>query len=971
MGADRRFVKGCGLLLVRRELCSQPLTHRPLRRIFRKNHMEHFKLEIFDMEGTGSKFAAFDKDSSITILEVSEIFGSGDVWSHSFTLNVRANAHIIGTAGAVHGSYVHDQLDGRKARLWVEGIALFLGYVRLDDTVEVDEDGNIDISFEGGRKTFDSMISGAKANQVPMMSDVQIGMALWRKRWVRHRIGVHIVATAEYTTPAGHTAQYNMEGQAKSGSADSVLVELDGENENTPLQEYPRMVYPKGTFTDVSGHTASVNFLNTDHPYDSTHPYCNIDLCYQRYGYEKKNADGSIIQDYSQEPEAQRGYEVMPASRVNSAPCFFVIYWIRALMQHLGIFIEENQMEEVEDLKRLFFVNTKCAYVEPSYIRRAYNSRFGRYQHAGEGRLLAERYAPQEIMSLQECSVECTGYEAQQLGPWVQRIARVTASVGRIDDWTAQDKEDYAAHNSYFHKAFASSECFPDTDIADVISAIENGFGIRFLFSDNYQRVRIVLLRNIFRNQEVQDLTCDVVSTIKKENNIRGFRLTYGETEDTHFYYKGFADKLPHAKTLWPDTSDTHDYSHWDLDAVYQEIIHKATAFNKTCYVTKNNGNAYGIKIDKNAKRYDELHPSTFEFAGFMDAEDGDCTGEEDTIKTIDMGFTPIIMNDVNYEHERDAETEDDLKQRFALFVEETMRPRRVDLNDGQDYNDPEAVYDVNNILYAVRNQQGVFKDYVYGNIMSEDGVVKPGEFAIRSDAVVELGGLTADLKTGMPYVYAKLSNISIKGYINEGYRLYLQDNFEPNDDGVSPVESHDWGLTLGIMRGSGSAAHVGYDHDPDDGEGNDTWGIVPGDSATAHPDTCDSYGNEWDYNGDGEGIGQTEGRLSLKLRAEKPNPYFDPSQPEGPDNLRYLEITNPRLRNRGIADTLYKEDSKWEREGRIVEREVRLTIAQLLAVDKTRKVRVDDVIGFVRKMEYSIKLTSGLSMVKMEIMYI
>ena len=45
-------------------------------------------------------------------------------------------------------------------------------------------------------------------------------------------------------------------------------------------------------------------------------------------------------------------------------------------------------------------------------------------------------------------------------------------------------------------------------------------------------------------------------------------------------------------------------------------------------------------------------------------------------------------------------------------------------------------------------------------------------------------------------------------------------------------------------MRGSGSDAYVDYFADPDDGEGNETWDIVPGSSVTAHPDTCDSYGN-------------------------------------------------------------------------------------------------------------------------------
>ena len=99
--------------------------------------------------------------------------------------------------------------------------------------------------------------------------------------------------------------------------------------------------------------------------------------------------------------------------------------------------------------------------------------------------------------------------------------------------------------------------------------------------------------------------------------------MTYGDSDDTTFYYKGFADMLPHKTELWIDNSDTHDYSKWRLNAVYANLLNKISALDTTCYVTPNNGNAYGIKVDKDAKKYDELYPSLFEYAGYMDAEDG------------------------------------------------------------------------------------------------------------------------------------------------------------------------------------------------------------------------------------------------------------------------------------------------------------------------------------------------------------
>ena len=1113
--------------------------------------MEHLALEVFDLpttenpNPTGSQFAVLEPDATITITETSEIFADGDVWSYDFTLNVHANAHLFGTAGDIHGSRLHEQINKRKARLWTGGVPLHLGYLKLGDEAEVDAEGNVDVSIESGQKTFDELIEGAKANQVPMMDDVLIGMALWRKRWTHFYMQLN--ASAEFSD--GSTSYDTQPVYADN----SVIYEptkhipfgKDEGDADDSVQPYPRMVFPRGTFFNIQtgGQDVPIDCLNMDYPYDDAHPFCNVPLCYQRYDYKTVDEDGRETIKYDGEPEAQRDYEYMPADRVNSAPNFYVIYWLRCLMKHLGIHIEENQMMDVEDLRRLFFVNTNCDYVEPKDLRGTYDSRFGKFVSRSNGRLLAEYYGRRDDgeydirqnfnfnesklsstdFTLGEPRFDDSGMSAGQKKVIENAIKdvevkKISVSISEVEKWSTFEKDNYEADNSLFFNAFATSDCFPNVDISEVIKAIESGFGVRLLFSNDYKRVRIVLLRNVFRDEEVQDIACEILDgEVKVENNKRGFRMTYGDNkENTHFYYKGFADMLPHKKELWVDDSDDHDYSHWNLDADYGKLINSVSAFDKTCYVTPNTGNAFGFKVDKDAKKYIDLHPSLFGFADFMDAEDGDCTGKEETIETINVGFTPAIMNDLNMEQERAGTA----GQRFALFVDEQMRVRRPDLDNLPDetrqpgvksYDDPRAVYDVDT-LYDKYGSGGTVKSMTYG-----DGIVAPGEFAIQSDMYVQLENLKTKIVSILRVETVSVDgkqvaripvtwdvNMKVTGHITEGYRLYLQDNFEPNDTGISPIETHDWGLTLGIMRGSGSDAHVRYFDDPDDDENgdNDTWEIVPGDGAIAHPDTCDSYGNEWDYNGseittkdnaqaklhelfphsnayfqvagrgyvidasrrdvtDGNGVkhsvlfaykyseeqahpswyreyaqwltkklreegagieraysldlggngtlsnviievdttpersstmlalcrlayasdtepikvdngvGSRYGRFSLKLRAEKPNPYYDPKQPESDSNRRYLQITNPNLRQRGLCDQFYKEYSKFIREARIVKRPVRMTLAQLLTIDKTKRVRVGDVTGFIRKMQYSVSNETGLGNVVLEIMYI
>lgn len=1220
--------------------------------------MEHLALEIFDLQGDGSKYAMLPKDASITISETSEIFASGDVWSYSFTLNIPANAHIFGTAGDIHGSRLHESINGRQARLWAEGLPLYLGYLKLDDDVDVDEEGNVDVSFESGQKTFEKKIEGGKANQVPMMGDVQIGMALWRKRWTNPVIRMSAEAVIDEVYYWWHSSLAGM--VTENGSID-ISCMADGENDNDTVQSYPRMVFPVGDFIDAdTGVQEHVDKLNTDVPYtedvngNPTSPYCNVALCYQKYGYDKKDVAGNIYPEYNTEPEAQRGYEYMPANRVNSAPNFYVIYWIRALMKHLGIYVDENQMMDVGDLRRLFFVNTKCDIEEPKTFRTrsVTDSHFGSFLFAG-GDAIPECFDLRPFINTENSKFEATRYvlsepriEGGEIpASEIPDVKGIKITLTGSGDWTQNQKAEYLNNNRHLYKAFATSKCFPDVDISEVIKAIENGFGIRFLFTNDFKRVRIVLLRNIFRSQEVQKIECDIISDSKTENNIRGFRLTYGDSEDTAFYYKGFADKLPHIKQLWPDLSDKHDYSQWALDAQYKDVIQKVTAFNKICYVTPNNGNAYVVKVDKDAKRYDELYPSLFGCADYMDAEDGDCTGEEETIKTIEMGFKPAIMNDLNMETERKAVLDKDRKQCFALFVEETMRPRRPDLKDlpaRKSYNDADAIYSVDE-LWKKYGPAGTD-----GNMTGSDSMVAPGKFGFSSDTYMQRKGLAATVglfivKQNIPTWIWWGVDMDIAGNYNEGYFLYLQDNYEPNDDGVCPIETHDWGLTLGIMRGSGDDAYVRYEADPQDEEENDTWDIVPGSSISSHPDTCDNYGNEWDYNGEiriysgaqaieqmpllwpesnidllhssgstyrnaqtyildaqlvgttdnkgnrvsllmaimlgngqllyrgslqeyaekfkgksreemyafdasdngfgilvevgssyeriytllnlqwlafvvvtrrqtpiviDNGIDAREGRFSLKLRAEKPNPFYDASRgeetvrtreqaadamtriytttdtdllnrpkvsgntmrsmgwdfsgdyataysvsfsvrssdntmheilwtpiredgtvlskmnlgryittfdglpvsrfrqqdtqhlildvdtteqraidlhnlqavyyaEEGEEpgsvtvNPQYLEISNENLRGRGLSDQFYKEYSYWVRNARVVSRKVHMTLAQLLAIDKTKKVIVGDITGFIRKIQYTISMDAGLGNVTLEIMYI
>ena len=791
--------------------------------------MNHLALEVFSRDLKSSQYANLPDNASITLIITSEIFDSGNIWSYDFTLNILANLHIFGTSGELHGSRLHEQIDKRRARLWVEGLPLYYGYLRLGDEVEVDENGDVDISFESGQKTFQDMIDGGKANQVPLLDDILIGMAVDRERTL-HKKNVFL-----------YYSHYNIAVYSRP-----CLIDMD---QDGPVQMYPKFVRPDGTWykqgTEQPFTLLKNELINTDYPYDEKHPYCNTRICYTKQKYTQ---DGDSVTK-----SAERDYRVKEPRSINPAPNFYVLYWIKCLMKHLGINIEENQMMDVEDLRRLFFVNTKCSYTTKEDPNEIYKD------HTSGGKNIYLPLGPGVPVVPPNNGDDDPNYKLE-----------VTEWVYIRDGFDGMKKMNFKfvtmgeceEIEQTWQKAYASNGCFPASDISDVISAIENGFGVRFLFNEDYTKVRVVLLRNILRSREVHEITCDVSNVTKSENSIRGFRLTYGAGADnTDYNYKGFIQAKINQEGKWVDDTDDHDYTQFNMEYHYANITEQVGSLNKTCYVDGFTGNSYIIKIDKDEKDPDNWNPSLIECAEFIDAEDGDCTGEEETIKEIKAGFSPIVVNTVKRK-EGDGSSEEASDEFYALFVDVEMGVPCIDIDMDNTASEIQEI--MKDSLSVIKDSDGQrdmsrYSSYfpsgynpTYPTVTKQEPKYQSGlfEVATMTRALITADG-SDEIKLyggGTSGAVLHMATAKFKCSIRDGYRLYLQDNYNISDDLLIPIEEHDWGLSFGIMRGSGSNAYVDYESDPDDSEGNDTWDIVSGGNATAHHDTCDNYGNIYEY---------------------------------------------------------------------------------------------------------------------------
>ena len=261
-------------------------------------------------------------------------------------------------------------------------------------------------------------------------------------------------------------------------------------------------------------------------------------------------------------------------------------------------------------------------------------------------------------------------------------------------------------------------------------------------------------------------------------------------------------------------------------------------------FVDLQTGNKYRVKIDKDFSDVNDMRPRLFEVAAMKGVEFGDCsTINEDFIMELRSSFVPVGMVDANY--------------RMALLSSSGSKCATDDPQQPSELGKEYEGYEFSELNESYAKTQ-------MAALVDED---MEHEFVKQ-------------------YIKNPISSMVADFYVTE--ELSLRESYDPSstDDGNSPLQSYDWGLSIAIMRGGGAyATHEAYDYNYD-GFGNSKWRTKSGDYALT-TDSIDPYGNEYDY------IGNEE-RFSLKPRA-----WVQPEWADAP-----LVINTPSVKNRGYVDT-------------------------------------------------------------------
>lgn len=558
-----------------------------------------------------NQWAVLSEDQSVTIEENSPVWGEGNSFSLPFKLDVEANRHIFGNSDQLTGMSVYDVLEGQSATLYVMDIPLFYGKLSLEDEVEI-ENGTVEVSLISSRLAFDDMIEGMNCQDVELTEEIVLG-----EKWGDFTVNL-----------------YNIE--------DSEDGEIIGSITSTMPSLFMRM-RDNGKST-----------VNTTYEYSDGYRYCNTRICYplpetlqdDEKGPESKlkkywefngtfkEVDHNAYMEHIDKIVKDKAV-VLDAERPLSAPCFYVLFFLQCLFTQKGLSFDFSNLYKEEDIKRLAFMSTRCAYREE-------DSGWSEETYIP---LMKDRFAGIPMVE-GDTNYPMMFWRWQGSDKFSKMLLRMQATI-------------------QVKKCIATSENFPDTDVDDVLKSLENGFGVRFLFNRQQTKVTPVYVRDVLKGTEVKVIHSEIISVHKMENAMQGFRLKYsGDDKDT-----------------------AYNYTDWDnpiLITSYNSLLASVSAYDKKLYIDTETGNAYRIKIDGEATEDEEPNPSLFEVGAFNPVEYGECSNNE-RVEEILIPFTPLAPIDTASSDRRKVirtsyrkgETVDDgknNKQEFAALADVQMK---------------------------------------------------------------------------------------------------------------------------------------------------------------------------------------------------------------------------------------------------------------------------------------------------------
>lgn len=861
---------------------------------------------------------ALKEDASISIELSNPLFNDTEMFSYPVELPIEGNRHFLKNVDDVSSDIRPVSYEHTPMQIIADGVPFASGTAIIQEDERLED--SLSLNIDASTQSFSDLISDLKCNEVPIPSKYKDQLLIGEKIdkvdvSVTYNTSVVIKyegkkGNKRYGSVGKEKTEASFSPQALGFSYPAQCVE-EGNNHEAKLKK--TYTYPNGNEVKVPDVLKS--YINVSDPYPLK-PYCNARVCYKHYDLaEDGTTSDSVVKSIhgrnnedSLSTKEQEMYEdrgpiwVLDADRPQSGICFYVLFFLDCLFEHLGVQFDNSALTAIGDMNRLCFFTTKCAYnIEPLYAKEIYKEndkeviaglkkkgdvKVGFFQKQANsekdvanlfddvnawlssrgcgGKLKLENPKDKSVQEVKYRKVTYKVVEKPYDGSFFDQgvfkdtevvtvqdsdFTTVTVGTDKVASITCKSTIEKAQMSASIFRMYANEQNFPDESVSDVISSLEQQFGIKFHYDYEQKKVTAYLIRDVFRKQNPDPRTfhAEVLSMVPMTEKITGVRAGYAAESEAK-------EQKDNVKNQVKDFNTDYDYIEYPKNRTvtsltYKDIIHRVKNTEMSVFVDLQTGNKYRVKIDKDFTNAGDMDPRLFEVAAMKGVEEGDCsTLNEDYIVEFKSSFVPVGMVDANYRKALASSTGS------KCATDNTKQPAEV----GKQYDGYEFV-EVN----------GSYAKTQMAALVDED---MEHEFVKQ-------------------YIKNTMSSMVADFYVTE--ELSLRESYDPSstDDGNSPLQSYDWGLSVAIMRGGGvDSTHEAYDYNYD-GFGNSKWRTKAGEYALT-TDSIDPYGVEYDYNGIEPGNGNEE-CFSLKPRA-----WVQPEWADAP-----LVVNTPSVKNRGYVD--------------------------------------------------------------------
>lgn len=860
---------------------------------------------------------ALNENASISIELSNPLFNDVEMFSYPVELPLEGNRHFLKNVDDVSSDIRPISYEHTPMQIIADGVPFASGTAIIQEDERLED--SLSLNIDASTQSFSDLISDLKCNEVPIPSKYKDQLLIGEKI-------DEVNVSVEYNTEVVIKYEGKKSNKKYASAGDGITTSVfspqalgfsypaqcveEGNNHEAKLKK--TYTYPNGNKVKVPDVLTS--YINVSDPYPMK-PYCNARVC---YAHHDLNDDGTTSDNLVQNSEQREGedskdnkeqemYEdrgpiwVLDADRPQSGICFYVLFFLDCLFEHLGVQFDNSALTAIGDMNRLCFFTTKCSYdIEPLYAKSFYDKndeavkaglkKVGDvkepffFKEAGSekdvknlfddvntwlssrgcgGQLKLENPKNKSVQEVKYREVTFKVVEHNYDDAFYNQGAFKSTEVVKVkEDWTTatvgedkvasitcKSKIKSAKMSASIFRMYANGENFPAESVSDVIDSLEQQFGIKFHYDYEQKKVTAYLIRDVFRKQNPDPRTfyAEVLSMMPMTEKITGVRAGYSAESEAK-------EQKDNVKNKVKDYNTDYDYIEYPKDRTvtnltYKDIIHRVQNGEMSVFVDLQTGNKYRVKIDKDFTNAGDMEPRLFEVAAMKGVEVGDCsTLNEDFIQEFKSSFVPVGMVDANYRKALASSTGS------KCATEDAKQPTDV----GKEYEGVE--FSEINGSYAKTQMAALIDEDMEHEFVKQ-------------------------------YIKNTMSSMVADFYVTE--ELSLRESYDPSntDDGNSPLQSYDWGLSVAIMRGGGiDATHESYDYNYD-GFGNSKWRTKAGEYALT-TDSIDPYGNEYDYNGVESGIGNEE-RFSLKPRA-----WVQPEWADAP-----LVVNTPSVKNRGYVD--------------------------------------------------------------------